>query len=218
MTKKDTVRALLDRHGRSFSSEIGIDLARGTPSPLFRWLCASLLFSARISAEIAVRAAMALDERGWITAERLAGSTAHQRTQVLNRAGYARYDERTSEMLGELAETVLDRWNGDLRNLREEAGHDPQAERRLVKEVKGIGDVGADVFLREVQLAWPELRPFVDDRALAAADDLGLGHDPQVLARLAHGDIVRLAAALVRCDIAGDAEELRDGTRATNSA
>lgn len=207
--KQDTVRALLDRHGRTYASELGIDLARGTPAPLFRWLCASLLFSARISADIAVSAAKALDEHGWTTAEHLQASDWRQRATALNRAGYARYDERTSTMLGELAETVLDRWKGDLRNLREEAGRDPQEERRLVKEVKGIGDVGADVFLREVQVAWTELQPFADDRALAAADDLGLGHDPKALARLAGGDVARLTAALVRCDIAGDADELR---------
>lgn len=210
MSQQRTVRALLDRHGRTYADELGIDLAKGTPSPLFRWLCASLLFSARISAEIAARAVAALHEHGWTTAEHLAASTWRQRTTAINRAGYARYDERTSRLLGELADTVLDRWKGDLRNLREEADRDPAAERRLIKQVKGIGDVGADIFLREVQVTWTELQPFADARALAAAEDLGLGRDPNGLARLADGDVTRLVAALVRCDLAGDADELRD--------
>lgn len=40
---------LLDRHGRTFSGELGIDLAKGTPAPLFQWLWAVLLMSARIA-------------------------------------------------------------------------------------------------------------------------------------------------------------------------
>ena len=39
---------------------------------------------------------------------------------------------------------------------------------------EGVGDVGADIFLREVQVAWTEVAPFADERALGAARDLGL--------------------------------------------
>jgi hypothetical protein len=151
------VSALLDRHGRTFGEELGVDVASGTPSPLFRLLCASLLMSARISAGIATAAARALADSGWTTAERLAESSWEDRARVLNQAGYARYDERTSTMLGETATLVLDRYGGDLRRLREDAGCDPAEERRRVKECKGIGDVGADIFFREVQAAWPEV-------------------------------------------------------------
>jgi hypothetical protein len=151
------VSALLDRHGRTFAEELGVDVASGTPSPLFRLLCASLLMSARISAGIATAAARALADSGWTTAERLAESSWEDRARVLNQAGYARYDERTSTMLGETATLVLDRYGGDLRRLREDAGCDPAEERRRVKECKGIGDVGADIFFREVQAAWPEV-------------------------------------------------------------
>ena len=54
-SKKAIVQALLDAHGRTYAEEIGFDPAKNTPAPLFRLLCASLLFSARISADIAVR-------------------------------------------------------------------------------------------------------------------------------------------------------------------
>jgi hypothetical protein len=200
------VSALLDRHGRTFADELGIDVASGTPSPLFRLLCASLLMSARISAGIATAAARALADSGWTTAERMAESSWEERARVLNEAGYARYDERTSTMLGETADLVLDRYGGDLRRLREEAGRDVAEERRRVKECKGIGDVGADIFLREVQAAWPEVHPFADQRALAAADRLGLGNDADALTQLASGpaDFARLVAALVRVELEDD--------------
>ena len=76
---------------------------------------------------------------------------------------------------------LLDRYQGDLRKLREAAGRDPQEERRLLEEFKGIGDVGADIFMREVQLVWDELYPFADRRGLSAAARLGLGDSAQAL-------------------------------------
>jgi endonuclease III len=203
--QRTVVRALLQRHGTTYAEEIGIRLGRGGPSPLFRLLCAALLLSARISADIAVAAARALADHGWTTPRKLADATWAERTRVLNRAGYARYDERTSRMLEDTARHLLDAYGGDLRRLRDAAERDPEQERRLLKEFKGIGDVGADIFLREVQRAWPELRPFFDRRALASARRLKLPAEPEELAALApRGDTARLAAALVRAGLAKD--------------
>ena len=42
-----------------------------------------------------------------------------------NEAGYARYDDRTSTMLGESAQLLLDRYGADLRALGEEVGREP---------------------------------------------------------------------------------------------
>jgi endonuclease III len=203
------VRALLERHGTTYADELGIRLRRGGPSALFRLLCAALLLSARISADLAVAAARALADQGWTTPRKLADATWAERTRVLNRSGYARYDERTSRMLEATARHLLDAYGGDLRRLREAAGRDPARERELLKEFKGIGDVGADIFLREVQRIWPEVRPFVDDRALKSARRLKLPDDAEQLARLApRGDVARLATALVRSGLARDEREI----------
>lgn len=206
----DTVRALLARHPRSYGEEVGADPASGRPSDLFRLLTAALLFSARISADIAVAAARALFDNGWTTAEKMAGATWEERAATLNQAGYARYDERTSTMLGETAELLIDRYGGDLRRLRDAAERDPDEERRLVKACKGIGDVGADIFFREAQAAWEELRPFADKKALTAARHLDLPDDAEALARLvAPEELPRLLSALVRTDLAGAHDEIR---------
>ena len=66
-------------------------------------------------------------------------------------AADARYDERTSTMLGETSALLLDRSRGDLRRLREEASQQPATELKLIKECKAIGDVGADIYFRELQ-------------------------------------------------------------------
>src|SRR5215211_8055511 len=97
---------------------------------------------------------------------------------------------------------LLDRYKGDLRRLREEAGRQPSTERKLISEFKGIGDVGADIFFREVQREWSELFPFADKRALQAAERFGLATDAGSLAELtSRADLPRLINALVRADL-----------------
>ena len=208
-SKSRIVDALLERHGRTYAQELGIDLAKGTPAVLFRWLCASILLSARISADIAMSAARALADQGWTTAQKMAGSTWEQRTRALNDAGYARYDESTSRMLGDTAGMLLEKYGGDLRRLREEASRNPSAERRLLKECKGLGDIGVDIFFREAQVVWDELYPFAGKRDLDAAAGLGLENDAAALAkRVPRHDFPRLTAALIRVALAKNFEKV----------
>jgi hypothetical protein len=209
-SNQDTVRALLERHGRTFADELGIDVAKGTPSALFRLLCAASLMSARISSRIALEAARNLAKQGWRSPRKLAESTWEQRVDALHAAGYTRYQERTATMLGDLTDHLLERYGGDLRKLREEAERDPKAERRLLKQFKGLGDVGVDIFFREVQVAWDELVPFADRRALDAAGRLKLPKDPGKLADLVgNKDFPRLVAALVRVELEDDYDAVR---------
>jgi endonuclease III len=203
------VKVLLDRYGLTFGEEIGIHLERGSPSVLFRFLCAALLFSARINHRIALKAAIALAEQGWTTPEKLLKASWEERARVLKRSGYARFDERTSTMLGETAKLLLDRYKGDLRKLREAAGREPVRERELLKEFKGIGDVGVDIFFREVQAAWPELFPFADRLALRSAKRLRLPANAEELAALvSRRNFPRFIVALVRIELEKRYEEI----------
>ena len=63
-SEKEITAALLERHGRTFAGVLGIPIEKDTPSPLFMLLYASLLFSTRISAKIAVQVTGALADRG----------------------------------------------------------------------------------------------------------------------------------------------------------
>jgi hypothetical protein len=208
-SKGTIVRAVLQRHPRSPADQLRIDVGRNTPGPLYQWLIASLLFSARIAADQAQSAAQALFEHGWRTPKKMAEVTWAERVKVLNRAGYARYDESTSRYIAETTGLLLERYGGDLRRLRDAAERDPKRERQLVKQFKGIGDVGADIFFREAQLAWDELYPFADRRALDAARGLRLGSSADDLADLVDRRVLpRLLAALVRVDLADEADEV----------
>jgi hypothetical protein len=214
-SSQDTARALLERHGRTFADELGIDVAKGTPSPLYRLLCAATLMSARIGSPIAVEAARNLATQGWRSPKKLAESTWEQRVKALNEAGYTRYQERTATMLGDLTEHLLERYGGDLRRLRDEAEREPKGERRLLEEFKGLGDVGVDIFFREAQVAWEELFPFADRRALDAAGRLKLPKDPEKLVDLVGAkDYPRLVAALVRVELDDDYDAVRRAAQA----
>ena len=203
--QKQIIAALLERYGLTFADELGINLEDETPTTLFRWLCAALLFSARIGNEIALEAARALTKRGWTTAKKMAAATWEERTHVLNHAGYARYDEKTSRMLADTSKLLLKRYGGDLRKLREAAEREPEHEKELLMDCKGIGPGGADIFLREMQVTWTELQPFADAAALKSAAKLKLPVRTGELAKLVpKEEFPRLLAALVRCQLAKD--------------
>ncbi|MFF8261477.1 endonuclease [Streptomyces virginiae] len=201
MTQRTTVRDLLDEHGRTHAEQAGIRL-RNTPAPLYQLLCLCVLFSVRIKADIAVAAARELFAAGMRTPRAMAAASWQDRVDALGRAHYRRYDEGTATALGEGAELLLDRYHGDLRRLRDAADGDPRRIRELLQEVPRIGPVGSDIFCREIQGVWPELRPAFDRRARDAAAALGLPKTPAGLARLvAAEDLPRLAAALVRAGL-----------------
>jgi hypothetical protein len=71
----------------------------------------------------------------------------------------------------------------------------------LLKEFKGIGDTGADIYLREVQDVWTWARPYFDKKALASARKLGLPAEPDKLATLAPRSCATFAAALIRISL-----------------
>lgn len=202
MSRRDggrtVVRALLDTHGETYAAEAGVRL-RNTPQPLYRLLVLAHLLSARIKGSIAVASARALCEAGLGDPRRMAGADRRERVDALGRGGYRRYDERTATQLGDAADLLNERWGGDLRGLRAEADGDVGELRRLLQEFPGIGPAGADIFLREVQLVWPEAAPYLDGKALQGARRLELPQDPERLLGLAEGaEPAVLAAALVR--------------------
>ncbi|MFE9650402.1 endonuclease [Streptomyces sp. NPDC006365] len=192
------LETLIAEHGRTFAEEAGIKL-RNTPQPLYRTLVLACLLSARIRGSVALAATRALYEAGMRDPRRMADASWQQRVDALGEGGYRRYDERTATMLGEGAELLLERWGGDLRRMRDEADGDLDELRSLLREIPALGPAGVDIFLREVQLVWPEAAPWLDAKALQGAERLGLPKEPDHLVKLAgHTEPAVLAAALVR--------------------
>ena len=201
-SQKETISRLLDKFGTTFAEELGINIRKPGSDDLFRLLSATLLFSIRIGWKTALNAARSLSDHGWTTAEKMGAASWEQRVKALDEARYVRYDESMSARLGEMAECVMKVYKGDLASLREKARRDPAEERKLLQEFKGIGDTGADIFFREIQGAWDEVYPFMDERSCLAARKLGLKGDPADLAAaVGKNDFARFVAALVRVDL-----------------
>lgn len=127
--------------------------------------------------------------------------------KVLNENGYARFDESTTDYIRAAAELIDEKYDGDLRRMRAEAG-EPDGILKAVQEVKGIGKMGAAIFAREMQLVWKELYPRADGPALEEAKVLGLPQDQAKLADLAGSRerFVRLVSALTRAKLEGPSE------------
>ncbi len=196
--QRRTVRALLESQGRTYAEDAGIRLA-DKPGPLYEMLVLATLLSARISAEVAVRAARELFRAGYRSPRRMLEASWQDRVDALGRGHYRRYDERTATMLGEGARLCQDRWHADLRRLHREAGSDTGRLVGLLTEFPGIGPTGADIFLREVQGVWPDIVPYVDRKVLDGAKRLHLPTGAGDLAGLApDGKLPALLSALVR--------------------
>jgi len=194
-------RVLLERQGRTYADEAGIRLA-DRPGPLYQLLVLTTLLSTRIRAGVGIAAARELFAAGCRTPRGTESMGWQARVDALGRGHYRRYDERTATMLGNGAQLCLERWHGDLRRLHREAGGEPSALRRLLTEFPGIGPTGADIFLREAQAVWPDVRPYADRRAAGAAQRLGLPSSPDKLAGLVGADdFPRLVSALVRVSL-----------------
>lgn len=74
-----------------------------------------------------------------------------------------------------------------------------------------------DLFLQEVQVLWPEVAPFADRRALAAARKLDIGRSVADLSALAGSreseKLAWLAGGLARVDLENRYDEIRAAAR-----
>jgi endonuclease III len=196
------VKELLDRYGRTYAEETGIRLA-DRPAPLYQLLVLSTLLNARVPAAVASAAARELFTAGYRSARAMSEAGWQDRVDALDRGGYVRYEERTATMLGDGADLLSNRWHGDLRRLRDQAGGDPGMTEALLAGFPGLGGAGAGVFLREAQAVWPSVAPYVDTPMTSGARRVGLPDSRSSLASLLAecGQPARLAAALVRVSL-----------------
>ena len=215
--KRRAVRRLLAKVGRGWAEAYGVPVTNN-PASLFRLLLLSVLTAGRRDYRLAVDITRALSSRGLDSAARMAGTPPEERVDALRAAGAGRAADRLAATLGDLAGAVVERYGGDLRRLRGEARREPAAERRLLTRLPGVTDAAVDLFLREVQVVWPEAGPFFDRRSLRAAARLGLGGTVREVAPLAGPGaegVAWLAGALARVDLEDRYPEALAVARAT---
>jgi endonuclease III len=200
---KQVVRRLLKVAGTTYASEAGVRVS-DKPMPLFQLLVLCMLASKPIDAAIAMRAGRELFSDGLRTPKAVLASDRRTMIRAFGRAHYVRYDESSASRLSDIAQRVVDEYSGDLREMALRSAQDIDAAKRMLKQFKGIGNTGADIYLREVQDVWTWVRPYFDSRAVRAAKALKLPTEPRKLGALAPRANARLAAALVRASLDDD--------------
>jgi len=175
---------LNEQYGYTFAQRLCISLKENTSEALFKLLLASFLFSICVNWKTMAKTYQEFDKRGLTMPENLLNMDFNMILFVLDSAGYYREDKIAADMLPDIARAVLERYNGDLRNLRMRAEQMPAKERRLLEEFKGIDDISADFFFQELQLIWDELYPTAGELALIGARHLGFTPDAKVLTQL----------------------------------
>ncbi len=163
--------------------------------------------------DTSVEATRALLSEHWDSAPEMAKADENELADVLKESGYDRPRD-AARRLAEATRLVLDRYDGDLQQLRDAAGGDAGRLRDLLREILGMDDAGRTVFLREAQMFWPEAGPFVDDRAAKAAKRLGLPSDPgELLEDVARGGGEETLSWLVGALALTDARDEYDDVR-----
>lgn len=176
-----------------------------TPPTLLAHLLNALLSSARISHAIASKTTGLVIEVGYANLETLEKSTWEERTQVLTEGGYTHYREKTATELREVAEWVRRECRGDLNTILQHAkqrgeGAEVKVQvRKKLKEVKGFGEVAADIFFNTAQGVWGELAPSLDSGSQKTAERIGLPGNAEKLFEVVQKspvNMARLASAL----------------------
>ena len=194
--------------GGRFSTEAGIDVDGGDRE-IERWFMAATLFGTRISKAIAVRTYRVLSDSGVATLDDAGARSWTELVALLDRGGYARYDERTARRLHDLSAAVRSRYPRGIADLGRRLRTSDEAVASL-DPLPGWGMTTVHAFLRELRGVWPAAALPLDERVVEAARHAGLAgtSDPVTLADLrnlaadAGLDPRDLEAALLRLSLA----------------
>ncbi len=174
MESGQIVKTLVEKLGGNFSSALGIKLETGSPTEIFKWFLASILFGARISEKIVVNTYGEFENRGIITPQKMLETGWDGLVEILDAGGYVRYDFKTATKLLEAMRNLEEKYQGDLGRLHDSANSPSDLERRFQALGKGIGQVTVNIFLRELRGIWEKADPLPQSLVVLAANNLGL--------------------------------------------
>jgi endonuclease III len=171
-------------HLPRYSVELDLDL--GKVEDRFKWFLASILFAKRISAETAKKTYRQFEREGLTTPEMILDAGWDHLVKVLDSGGYTRYDFSTATNLLEIMRG-LEEYGGleEIHNISKTPG---DLERNL-QELKGVGPVCVNIFLRELRGIWGKADPEPSKKAIETGRRLGLR------------DVKRYESSLVRLSL-----------------
>ena len=151
-TSTAKIEKLIQAHGKLPLEDYGLpDPLSTSPGNMLANLFNTMLTSARIAHQLATKSVKLMLDKNYHDLDTLKKSTWDERTVVLTDGGYTHYREKTSTQLGDLAEFLVTKLKGDLNTIPEEYGKTVEGVRKGLGEIKGIGNVGEDVFCDSAQ-------------------------------------------------------------------
>jgi hypothetical protein len=178
-----------------YSEELGIKLKEKDDKQIFKWFLASLLFGGRITETIAKNTYRVFVSYGLLKPRKiLSAGWEFLVDPVMREGGYVRYDGRKSTQILRDCEKLVTEYQGSLSKLHDQAEDERDLEQRLL-DFYGIGNVTANIFLRELRPYWkkadPEPLPAVKELARKCGVRLGQ-YDRKTLT------FARIEAGLIR--------------------
>jgi len=174
MNKHKFIQALLKKLGGKFSTALGISLKDSDSEEVFKWFLASILFGTRISEKIAVNTYKEFEKRKALSLDTILKTGWDGLVQILDGGGYVRYDFKTATKLLEIMQDLREEYNGNLNQLHKEAKDPKDLEKKLKCLGKGIGEITANIFLRELREVWEKAEPYPSDLVVLACKKSGL--------------------------------------------
>ncbi len=133
-----------------YSEDLGIDLTK--PSGRFKWFLASILFGARISEKIAMKTYKTFEKYNILSPRKILDAGWDELVRRLDEGGYVRYDFSTATKLLNIMKMLKEKY-GSLEKLYANSRSTEELKSKLMG-FKGIGEVTAQIFLRELRGVW----------------------------------------------------------------
>lgn len=171
-----------------YSEDLGIDLKK--PSGRFKWFLASILFGAKINEKIAMNTYKTFEKYGILSPEKILDAGWDELVSILDEGGYVRYDFSTATKLLNIMKELKEKY-GSIEELYAQSKDARNLVERL-KDFKGIGDVTAQIFLRELRGLWNIDIP-ISIKAKEMAERLNIN-----LKEFENEELARVESALVK--------------------
>jgi hypothetical protein len=142
-----------------YSEELEIKLKEKDDKEIFKWFLASLLFGGRITETIAKNTYRVFASYGLLNPEKiLRAGWEFLVDPIMREGGYVRYDGRKSTQILTDCEKLVTEYGGSLTRVHDLAKDERDLEQRLL-EFYGVGNVTANIFLRELRPYWKKANP-----------------------------------------------------------
>jgi len=172
--KKQELRALVEKLGQRYPEVFGINVDSGDNGEIFKWFLAAVLFGAPITESSVVRTYKCFEKRGVLTPKKITETGWDGLVGILDEGSYTRYDYKTADKLLLVMGNLNEKYKGNLNLLHREATDSTDLEKRLKRLGKGIGDITASIFLRELRGIWGKADPKPTPLVILGARNLGI--------------------------------------------